>query len=101
MNRRFNPVSLQQAAQDSPTLASLAARARDASERLEAIQELIPPEMRPAVQAGPVEGNSWCVLVQGSAAAAKLRQLIPMLQTRLKSKGWDDVTLRIKVLARR
>ncbi len=101
MNRRFNPVSLQQAAQDSPTLASLAARARDASERLEAIQELIPPEMRPAVQAGPVEGNSWCVLVQGSAAAAKLRQLIPMLQSRLKAKGWDDVTLRIKVLARR
>ena len=101
MNRRFNPVSLQQAAQDSPTLASLAARARDASERLQAVEELIPPEMRAAVQAGPVEGGTWCLLVQGSAAAAKLRQLIPMLQTRLKARGWDEVTLRIKVLARR
>jgi len=101
MNRRFNPVTLQQAAQDSPTLAGLAARARDASQRLEAVQELIPPEMRGAVQAGPVEGNTWCVLVQGSAAAAKLRQLVPMLQARLKARGWDDVTLRIKVHARR
>lgn len=65
------------------------------------MQELIPPELRPAVQAGPVEGGTWCLLVQGSAAAAKLRQLVPLLQTRLKSRGWDDVTLRIKVLARR
>ena len=64
MNRRFNPVTLQQAAQDSPTLASLAARARDASERLQAVQDLIPPEMRAAVQAGPAEGDSWCLLVQ-------------------------------------
>ncbi|MBT2325314.1 DUF721 domain-containing protein [Variovorax paradoxus] len=101
MNRRFNPVSLHQAAADSPTLASLAARARDASERLQAIQELIPSEMRSAVQAGPVEGGTWCLLVHGSAAAAKLRQLVPVLQARLKARGWDDVTLRIKVLARR
>jgi hypothetical protein len=101
MTRRFNPVSLQQAAQESPTLAGLAARARDASQRLQAVQELIPSEMRAAVQAGPVEGGTWCLLVQGSAAAAKLRQLIPMLQTRLKASGWDEVTLRIKVTARR
>ena len=100
MNRRLHPLTLQQAAEDSPTLASLMARARDASERLQAIQELIPPEMRSAVQAGPVDGNSWCLLVRGSAAAAKLRQLVPALQARLKSKGWADVTLRLKVLTR-
>lgn len=101
MNRRFNPVSLEQAAQDSPTLASLFARARDANERLQAVQELIPPDLHPAVQAGPVEGGTWCLLVRGNAAAAKLRQLLPLLQTRLKSRGWDEVTLRIKVQARR
>jgi hypothetical protein len=101
MNRRFNPVTLEQAAQDSPTLASLFARARDANERLQAVQELIPPDLRSAVQAGPVEGGTWCLLVRGNAAAAKLRQLLPLLQTRLKSRGWDEVTLRIKVQARR
>jgi hypothetical protein len=100
MNRRLHPVTMQQAAEDSPTLASLIARARDASERLQAIQELIPPEMRSAVQAGHVEGNSWCLLVRGSAAAAKLRQLVPVLQARLKSRGWADVSLRLKVQTR-
>ena len=101
MNRRFNPVSLQQAAQDSPTLASLAARVRDTAERLQAVQELIPAELRSAVQAGPAEDGTWCLLVHGSAAAAKVRQLVPALQTRLKSRGWDVTTLRIKVQARR
>ncbi|WP_077000873.1 hypothetical protein [Variovorax sp. KK3] len=101
MNRRFHPVTLQQAAEESPTLAGLMARVRDAEERLQAIRDLIPPEMRAAVQAGPVENGSWCLLVHGSAAAAKLRQLLPALQLRLKSRGWGDTALRLKVLARR
>jgi hypothetical protein len=102
MNRRsHHPVTLQQAAEDSPTLAGLMARARDAEERLQAIRDLIPPELRAAVQAGPAEDGSWCLLVQGSAAAAKLRQLVPALQARLKSRGWGETSLRLKVLARR
>ncbi|GAA4328905.1 hypothetical protein GCM10023165_01540 [Variovorax defluvii] len=101
MNRRSHPVSLQQAAEDSPTLAGLMARARDSQERLQAIRDLIPPEMRAAVQAGPVEEGNWCLLVQGSAAAAKLRQLLPALQARLKSRGWAETALRLKVLTRR
>lgn len=101
MNRRTTPFTLQQAAADSPMLAGLLARARDASERLRAIEGLIPAELRPALQAGPAEGDVWCLLVTGSAAAAKLRQLSPMLVTRLKSKGWDVATIRIKVQTRR
>jgi hypothetical protein len=97
MNRRFNAVTLLQATEDSPTLASLAARARDANERLANIQDLIPAELRPAVKAGPAEGDVWCMLVSGSAAAAKLRQLAPTLQARLKARGWNVATLRIKV----
>jgi hypothetical protein len=49
------------------------------------------------VQAGPAEGDVWCLLVNGSAAAAKLRQLSPMLVTRLRNRGWDVNTIRIKV----
>jgi hypothetical protein len=102
MYRRLNPaVTLLEAAEGSPTLASLAARARDANERLAAVQDLIPAEMRAAVQAGPAEADVWCMLVNGSAAAAKLRQLAPMLQARLKSRGWDVSTIRIKVMSRR
>jgi hypothetical protein len=100
MDRRFNPVTVQQATQDSPTLASLAARARDAQQRLRAIEDLIPAELRASVLAGPAEGESWCLLVQGSAAAAKLRQLTPVLVTRLQAKGWAVATIRLKVRAR-
>ena len=101
MNRRHQAVTLFEATEGSPTLAGLAARARDASERLAAVQDLIPPDMRPAIQAGPAEGDVWCMLVNGSAAAAKLRQLAPTLQARLKSRGWEVATLRIKVISRR
>lgn len=101
MNRRYNAITVLEATEGSPTLAGLAARARDASERLAAVQDLIPPEMRAAIQAGPAEGDVWCMLVHGSAAAAKLRQLAPMLQARLKSRGWDVATIRLKVTTRR
>jgi hypothetical protein len=101
MTRRYNAVSLLQASEDSPTLAGLAARARDLNARLAAVQDLIPAEMRSAVQAGPAEGDAWCMLVNGSAAAAKLRQLLPMLQSRLNARGWQVKTIRIKVLSRR
>lgn len=100
MNRRSTPFTLLQAADDSPTLAGLLARARDANERLQAIEELIPMEMRSAIKAGPAEGDTWCMLVQGSAAAAKLRQLLPTLTARLNAKGWAVTTIRIKVQAR-
>ena len=101
MDRRFNPVTVQQATQASPTLADLAARVRDTQQRLRALDDLIPVELRSAVVAGPAEGDVWCLLVNGSAAAAKLRQLTPTLVARLQSKGWDVTSLRLKVQGRR
>ena len=101
MKRRFNVVSLQQATEGSSTMASLAARARDASERLRAVEDLIPFDMRSAVQAGPAEGDVWCMLVNGSAAAAKLRQMAPALEARLRTRGWATASIRIKVQSRR
>ena len=101
MKRRFNAVSLQQATEGSSTLASLAARARDAGERLRAVEDMIPSDMRSAVQAGPAEGDVWCMLVNGSAAAAKLRQMAPALEARLRMRGWSAASIRIKVQSRR
>ena len=101
MNRRHAPLTLQQAANGSATLAGLLARALDANERLRAVEDLIPVDMRPAVQAGPAEGDVWCLLVTGSAAAAKLRQLMPIMVLRLRNKGWPIESIRLKVQARR
>jgi hypothetical protein len=96
-SRRRHPVSLQEAAQASPTLAHLASLSRESTQRLEAVQQLIPPAMRSAVRAGPVDDGVWCLLVRGSAAAAKLRQLLPALQAQLRAQGWPKESIRIKV----
>ena len=98
MNRRHYAIPLQQASQESPTLARLTALTRDSSARLKAIEGLIPPLLRPAVQAGPIEGGSWCLLVKNNAAAAKVRQLLPAIAAHLRSKGWNVASIRIKVL---
>ena len=61
------------------------------------MEPLIPPAMRAAIQAGPIEGGSWCLLVRGNAAAAKLRQLLPALAAGLRSKGYAVDSIRLKV----
>ncbi|MBI2769595.1 MAG: hypothetical protein HYX47_08230 [Burkholderiales bacterium] len=99
MNRRLHPVTLQQAAEDSPTLAKLAQLARESGERLKAVELLIPEALRTTVRPGPIEGSSWCLLVGSNAAAAKLRQVLPALQTRLRDRGWEVTSIRLKVQA--
>jgi hypothetical protein len=95
--RRNHPVTLLQAAEDSPTLARLAELARESGERLKAIEPLIPVALRPAVKAGPIDGGAWCLLVGNNAAAAKLRQILPALQGRLLDCGWQVTSIRLKV----
>jgi hypothetical protein len=97
MSRRFQPVPLYEAAQESPTLARLAQLARESGNRLKAVERLIPPALRSRIRPGPIEGGSWCLLVDGSAAAAKLRQLLPALQLQLNSQGWQVTSIRLRV----
>lgn len=97
VNRPHRAVSLQQAAQESPTLARLTELARDSGERLKAIERLIPEALRSAIKPGPIDGETWCLLVQSNAAAAKLRQLLPSLQSHLRSQGWEVSAIRLKV----
>jgi hypothetical protein len=101
MNRRHHPVSLHQAAEASPTLARLLQLARESGERLQAIEGVIPASLRACVRPGPIEGTRWCLLVDSSAAAAKLRQLLPVLQSRLNSRGWEVTSIRLKLGSRK
>lgn len=98
--RRHYAITLEQATQASPTLSQLVALTRDSSERLQSIRPLIPPALRAHVEAGPIEGSTWCLLVKNNAAASKLRYLLPSFEAHLRVKGWDVQHIRLKVLGR-
>ena len=91
-------ITAHQAVENSPTLGYLTGLLKESSARLAAIESLIPETLRPAVKAGPIDGETWCLLVQGNAAAAKVRQLIPRLQSRLSQEGWKVTSIRLKIL---
>ena len=97
MNRRNQPVTAYAAAGEAPTLARLAQLARESGERLAAIESSIPAALRSSVRPGPIEGTSWCLLVDSNAAAAKLRQLLPVLLEKLNSRGWEVNSIRLKL----
>lgn len=97
MTRRHHPVPVHQAAEEAPTLARLAQLARESGERLKAVEPFIPAPLRPSVRPGPIEGTTWCLLVDSSSAAAKLRQLLPVLQSKLNSDGWQVTSIRLKL----
>ena len=95
--RQNQTVSVLQASMDSPPLARLAELTRDSSARLKALLPLLPGPMQAAITAGPIDGPAWCLLVDNSAVAAKLRQMIPALVAHLRSLGWDVQEIRLKV----
>lgn len=97
MNPRHRLVTLQQATQDSPPLARLAALAQESVDRLKAVEHLIPVPLRSVVRPGPIDGGVWCLLVGSNAACAKLRQMLPAFQTQLQSRGWEVTSIRLKV----
>lgn len=99
MHRRLqSAVSLHQAAGNSPSLARLTDLVRESNQRLKAIETLIPAALRSAVKAGPIDGENWCLLVNGNAASAKVRQLVPLIQSSLLRQGWKVKSIRLKIL---
>ena len=91
-------VSANDAAQNAPTLAHLARLGRESSDRLKAIEPLIPEALRSAIKGGPIDEKNWCLLVGSNAAAAKIRQLLPALEERLLANGWKVNSIRLKIL---
>lgn len=97
MNRRNQSYTLLQATQDSPALARLTGLVAESAARLQSVDALIPPALRSAVRAGPIEGTVWCLILDNNAIAAKIRQLLPALESHLRAKGWDVTAIRLKV----
>ncbi len=92
-------LAIDEALAGSEPLALLARRMRASQERLATVQPLLPPAMRAAVRAGPIDDEGWSLLVGSNAVAAKLRQLVPAMEQRLRAQGFDGPPVRIKLLA--
>ena len=84
----------------SEPLASLLQRVRESRERFEAIAGLLPAALREGVRPGPLDENSWSLLVGHAAAAAKLRQMLPALEDALRARGWPGPALKIRIQPR-
>lgn len=87
-----------QAIEGAPALSHLSDLVKKSSAMLGDVRALIPPNLK--VHAGPIQDQQWYLLVEGSAAAAKLRQLLPVLQSSLKRQGWQVEQIKIKVMGR-
>jgi hypothetical protein len=81
----------------SAPLVLLRQRLQDSNARYAAIQDLLPVTFAPHVKPGPVDDTGWALLVANASVAAKLRQLLPRLQERLRERGWQGSPIRIKV----
>ena len=97
ITRRHQAITVEQAAREAPALAQLVALTQDSSERLRSVLPLVPPALRNCLEAGPIQGSTWCLLVRNNAAASKLRYLLPGMAAHLRVKGWDVQEIRLKV----
>jgi hypothetical protein len=90
-------LSLEQAVNSAPGLASLQERIRASQRCLEEVKPLIPLGLRQHVKAGPIEDGQWCLLVGSAAASTKLRQLLPTMLLVLNENGLQVNSIRLKV----
>ena len=89
--------SVGQALDAAAALQPLRARLAASAARLDTIRPLLPAALRRALLAGPIDDEEWCLLVPHSAAAAKIRQLLPALRTALEAAGHPRRDIRIRV----
>lgn len=73
------------------------ARQKESSVRLLAIEGLIPPMLRPLVKSGPFEDGAWCLMLGNNTTAAKVRQLLPTFEEKLRACGLEVKSIRLKV----
>jgi hypothetical protein len=81
----------------SPALTRLVDRLRESNAMFATIRPLLPAALAASVRAGPLDEAGWSLLGANAAVAAKLRQLVPHFEERLRERGHAVATVRIKV----
>jgi len=80
----------------SPALQHLGARLRESRQRLADIAAVLPPPLHEQVRSGTLDDQGWTLLAANAAVAAKLRNLLPLLEERLRDRGWPERALRVR-----
>ena len=93
-NKQF---TLNQALDASPNMASLTQRIAASQRCLALVKRVVPPMLRDQLQAGPLDDQSWCILVPNPSVASKMRQLLPSIQATLRVHGFDLEQVVIKL----
>jgi len=81
-------------------LASLARRLAQSEARWAAVRLQLPEGLREQVRPGPIDDEGWSVLASNAAVAAKLRHLLPRLQSALGEQGWPELAIRVRIRSR-
>jgi hypothetical protein len=85
------------ALESSPALARLGERLRESNARFAAVRDALPEGLRAHVRPGPVDEAGWSLLAANASVAAKLRQLVPVVDAALREKGFQAIATRIRV----
>ena len=89
---------LHEAIEQAPTLARLAAAASQSQARLQVVRGIAPPALAAGLKAGAWDDGAWTLLAPNSAAAAKLRHLLPQIALALERAGLAAQSVRVKVM---
>ncbi|MEP6740836.1 MAG: DciA family protein [Caldimonas sp.] len=81
----------------SAPLGRLAERLRESNALFAAVGPLLPPGLAAHMRAGPIDEAGWSILCANAAVAAKLRQIVPLLQQHLHESGRVIAAIRVKV----
>lgn len=93
-------IPIAEALRESAPLGRLAARMQRSNALFAAAAPAFPPGLAAQVSAGPVDDEGWSLLCSNAAVAAKLRQLVPLLEQRLRDAGQPVAAIRVKVQPR-
>jgi len=84
----------------SAPLGRLSERLQLSNALFAAVAPIIPAGLAGGLSAGPVDEEGWSLLCANAAIAAKLRQLVPHLEQRLRDVGQPVAAIRVKVQPR-
>ncbi len=94
------PMPIAEALRTSAPLGRLAERLRLSNALFATIGPLLPAGLAPHISAGPVDAEGWSLLCANAAVAAKLRQVVPRLEQRLRESALSVAEIRVKVQPR-